>query len=250
MTHDLEHHHHERRHGLMFAVAGLFMGLGLSVGGYFVGNMMYKSKVATNIATVRGLAEREVKADVAAWSVNFEASDVTLTTAYATMNTSKEKVVSFLKAVGFTDEEITPNAITVYKREDRDNTGRITGTTYQLSGSVSVRTDKVDQLRAATQKVGDLVGEGVLLSSSFPQYYYTKLNDIKPEMLGEATRNARTAAEQFAQDANAKVGAINNAGQGAFTLSPRDAGESQGDESASLFKKVRVVTTISFYLER
>jgi uncharacterized protein len=247
-----EHHEHthERRHGLMLAVGLLFLALGVAVGGYFVGNMMYKMKVATNIATVRGLAEREVKADVASWSVNFEASDATLATAYEAANASKEKVITFLKDAGFADADVTPNALTVYKREDREANGRLLATTYQISGSVIVRSADVDKVAASIQKVGDLVGQGVLISSSYPQYFYTKLNDIKPEMLGEATRNARTAAEQFAKDANAKVGNINNAVQGAFTLSPRDAGENQGDEASSMFKKVRVVTTISFYLER
>lgn len=243
------HHHHERRHGLLLAIGLFFIGVGVSVGGYFIGNTLYKSKVATNIATVRGLAERDVKADIGTWNVNFEASEPTLTAAYESANASKGKVVAFLKESGFADEEITPNALTVYKREDRDNTGRILNTAYQISGSVIVRSEDVDKVAASIQKVGDLVGQGVLITSSFPQYFYTKLNDIKPEMLGEATRNARTAAEQFAKDANAKVGNINNAGQGAFTLSPRDAGENRGDESASMFKKVRVVTTISFYLE-
>jgi len=233
-----------------YAIGALFLAVGMSVGGYFIGNMMYKSKVATNIATVRGLAERDVKANIASWSVNFEASYNTLSKAYELANESKGKVTAFLKESGFAEEEITPNALTVYKREDRDNVGNITNTTYQISGSVVVRTEDVDKVSAATQKVGDLVGQGVLLTSSFPQYFYTKLNDVKPEMLGEATRNARTAAEQFAKDANAKVGNINSAGQGAFTLSPRDAGENGGDESGSMYKKVRVVTTISFYLER
>jgi len=231
------------------AIGSLMLALGMSVGGYFIGNMLYKSKVATNIATVRGLAEREVKADIASWNVSYEASDAAMTRAYEQANSSKDKIVAFLKEAGFAQDEITPNALNVYKREDRDNSGRITGTTYQISGSVNVRSDDTDKVVALTQKVGDLVGQGVIVTNSSAQYYYTKLNDIKPDMLGEATRNARTAAEQFAKDANAHVGAINSAGQGAFTISPRDTGENGGDETSSLYKKVRVVTTISFYLK-
>lgn len=233
-----------------YAIGALFLAAGISVGGYFIGNMMYKSKVATNIATVRGLAEREVKADIAAWNVNFEASDATLSAAYDAANSSREKVIAFIKDQGFAEADVTPSPLTVYKREDRDNAGKLLATIYQIGGGVAVRSADVDKVAASSQKVDELVKQGVLISSSYPQYYYTKLNDIKPEMLGEATRNARTAAEQFAKDANAKVGAINNAGQGAFTLSPRDSGESQGDDTSSMHKKVRVVTTISFYLER
>jgi uncharacterized protein len=234
---------------LALALSALLLGLGITTGGYFVGNTLYKSKVATNIATVRGLAEREVKSDIAVWNVNYEASDAVLARAYEQANASKDKIINFLKEAEFTDEEVTPNALSVYKREDRDNGGRILGTTYQISGSINLRSENVDKVVSVSQKVGELVGQGVLVNNSSSQYFYTKLNDIKPEMLGEATRNARTAAEQFAKDANARVGAINSAGQGAFTIAPRDAGENGGDEAASIYKKVRVVTTISFYLK-
>lgn len=247
---DQLHHDHERRHGLFHALGLGALALGICIGGFFIGNMMYKAKVATNIATVRGLAEREVKSDVGAWNVSFEAGDSSLTQAYTNANESKAKVVAFLKAEGFADADISTNALTVNKREERDNNGALKGISYGIYGTVSVRSTDVDKVAASAQKVGDLVGQGVLITSSYPQYFYTKLNDIKPEMLGEATRNARTAAEQFAKDAGGNVGAINSAGQGAFTLSPRDVGENQGDEASSMFKKVRVVTTISFYLER
>lgn len=240
----------EKRNIVITLISALVLGAGIAAGGYFVGNMMYKAKVATNIASVRGLAEREVKANVGVWNVSFEAKEVTLATAYESANKSRDTVVAFLKEVGFKAEEITPSALTVNKEESRDNNGKVTDTSYRVYGSVSVRSEDVDKISAATQSASDLIGKGVVLTSSYPQYLYTKLNDIKPEMLGEATRNARVAAEQFAKDANAKVGNINSASQGFFTVAARDAGgeDGTGDEAASIFKKVRVVTTISFYL--
>lgn len=242
----------ESTNNRFYAIGALFLAVGMSVGGYFIGNMMYKSKVATNIATVRGLAEREVKADVGVWNINFSAGEPSLEAAYASANDSKSKIITFLKEAGFTDEEVSAQAFTVYRQENRDNNGSgpVLSVTFQISGAVTVRSERVDEVAKASQNVGDLVGKGVLLTNSFPQYYFTKLNDIKPEMLGEATRNARTAAEQFAKDANAKVGNINSAGQGAFSISARDAGENSGEDVSSIFKRVRVVTTISFYLER
>ena len=244
-----DHHHEKHRTGITLAAAGLFIALGITAGGYFVGNMVYKSKVATNIATVKGLAEREVVADIGTWSVNFEASENSLAKAYDSANSAKEKVNAFLKTAGFAEEVTTQNAFSVMKSDSRDSNQRLIETTYIISGSVSVRSTDVQKIAKAAQQVGDLVGQGVILTNSYPQYLFTKLNDIKPEMLGEATRNARVAAEQFAKDANAHVGSINSAEQGAFNFSARDAGENGGDETASINKKVRVVTTISFYLK-
>lgn len=245
-----EIHHHERRHGLLLAVGLLFLAIGVGVGGYFVGNMMYKAKVATNIATVKGLAEREVKADTSTWNASFEVSESTLPAAYATANSAQEKVVAFLMKAGFAEEEMGKQAFVVNKQDVRDSSNKLIETSYNIIGEVVVRSNDVDKMARAAQSAGDLVGEGVILINSSPQYIFTKLNEIKPEMLGEATRNARVAAEQFAKDANAQVGNINKAEQGAFNFSARDAADEYGgDEKSSIYKKVRVVTTISFYLK-
>lgn len=229
--------------------SALLLALGITGAGYFVGSMLYKAKVATNIASVKGLAEREVVADIGTWNVAFEASEASLPRAYESGNQAKEKVVEYLKKAGFSDEEISAKAFSVNKMDARDNNNKLIETTYQIYGSVQVRSVDVQKIETAAQQVGELVGQGVLLVNSSPQYLFTKLNDIKPEMLGEATRNARVAAEQFAADANAKVGSINSAEQGAFNFSARDGGENGGDETSSIHKKVRVVTTISFYLK-
>jgi hypothetical protein len=232
------------------AIASLLLGLGIAVGGYFIGNMMYKAKVATNIASVKGLAERDVKADVAIWNIEFSSTANDLKTAYATGEESRKKVVEFLAKQGFAEEEIAKGALSVNRNERSDSNGNLVAVNFQTNGAVSVRSENVDKVAEAAQQVGDLIGQGVMVQGSSPQYIFTKLNDIKPAMLGEATRNARIAAEQFAKDANAKVGNINEATQGAFNFSARDASdENGGNETGSIYKKVRVVTTISFYLE-
>ena len=239
----------DNRSGAFYAVAALLLAIGISIAGYFIGNMLYKSRVATNIANVKGLAEREVKADIGTWSVPFEVSASSLSAAYEAANSAQAKVIVFLKKSGFADEEIAKNAFVVNKQDARDNTNKLIDTTYQITGGVFVRSNDVDKIAKSAQNVGELVGQGVILGDGKPQYLFTKLNDIKPEMLGEATRNARTAAEQFAKDADAKVGNINSAEQGAFNFSARDAGENGGDDTGSIYKKIRVVVTIGFYLK-
>lgn len=245
----------ECRAGIFYGISALLLAAGISIGGYFVGNMMYKSKVATNIATVKGLAEREVKADTGTWSVAFEVSESNLTAAYESANAAQDKVIEFLKKANFSEAEVTKNAFNVNKQEVRDNNNKLVDTSYRITGAVSVRSPDVDKIATAAQNAGELVGQGVMLTNSNPQYLFTKLNDIKPEMLGEATRNARLAAEQFAKDANAEVGSINSAEQGAFKFTARDTPppsseyDSDDAEAASIYKKIRVVTTISFYLK-
>jgi hypothetical protein len=231
-------------------IAALLLALGMASCGYFIGNMLYKERVASNIASVKGLAEREVKADTAIWNASFEVSATTLPEAYASANAAQDKVVTFLTKTGFANEEMSKQAFSVSKHDVRDNSNKLVETSYSITGAVVVRSSDVDKMEKAAQSAGVLVGEGVILTNSSPQYVFTKLNEIKPEMLGEATRNARIAAEQFAKDANARVGNVRTAEQGAFNFSGRDdTDEYSGNEANSIYKKVRVVTTISFYLK-
>lgn len=235
--------------GSMVAAA-LLLAVGIAVAGYFVGNTLYKARIAANTASVKGLAERDVRANVAVWSINFSSSNANLEEVYRSAQQDQEKVITFLKTSGFADTEITKGALTVNKEEQRNpDTGAITGVTYNINGAVALRSEDVDKVSTTVQRIGELVGQGVLINNSNPSYIFTKLNDIKPEMLGEATRNARIAAEQFAKDANAKVGKIQNAEQGTFSFSPRDSSSEYESDTASINKTVRVVTTITFYLE-
>ena len=131
---------------------------------------------------------------------------------------------------------------------------------YIVEQQITVRTPRVDQLAAAAQKTMLLLQKGIVLNSNAGQgvnYKFTALNAIKPDMITEATRNARAAADRFAADSGSKVGSIRQANQGVFSILPADtgneAGESEGggfNAESSLMKTVRVVTTIDYYLDR
>ena len=162
----------------LYVVAALLLALGIATGGFFIGNMIYKSKVSTNIATVKGLAEREVKADTAIWIASFDVSEMTLPAAYASANTAQEKVVAFLTKAGFGAEEISKQAFGVSKQDVRDDTNKLIETSYNIIGAVVVRSNDVDKIAQAAQNAGELVGEGVILTNSRPQYVFTKLNEI------------------------------------------------------------------------
>lgn len=227
---------------------GVFLAIGLSVGGYFIGNTLYKAKTAENIATVKGLAERNVKSDLAIWTLSFSLVGPELEGVFADAKDDRQVIADFLKEQGFKESEIRLDPISSYRNEYRDD-GKLVDEQFNVSASVTVETADVDRVVEAYGKAGELIGRGVVLSSSSPRYLFTKLNDTKPELLGEATKSARLAAEQFAGDAGGKVGGIKEASQGTFSILAKNSSESYGEDETSVNKTIRVVTTITFYME-
>lgn len=252
MTHEhdhCDHHHHPHSHGeggLKWLAICLAVGLGVC--GYFIGNTLYKSRVAVNTATVKGLAEQKVKSDLAVWEINFTMEAPQLQDAHAAADEKRQILQKFLEDEGFSDDEISSNS-NGYLQEFRDNSGVLKDKKFQVTVYFTIRTPDVEKVEKARRAVGDLMEQGVMVNNNAPSYYYTSLNDIKPKLLQEATQNARLAAKQFAQDAGAKVGMIQSASQGSFSITAFD-GDPNYDitDTSSLYKKVRVVTTIAFYL--
>lgn len=232
--------------GVLFQ--GLFVACGIAVAGYFVGQTMYNAKVALNTAEVKGLAERRVTADRANWTVSFRVSGKTreeIPDLYATSEEHQQTIVGLLEQVGFEDGEIEVGVVNYAYREFRSEDQVLVDQTHQLRGSISVETEKIDLVSKARTSVNRLIAQGVDVQDQAPSYSFTKLNEIKPEMLREATKNARIAANEFAENAGVSVGGIRSARQGGFII--RDAGAEYGD-TAKIEKDVRVVTTITFYL--
>jgi len=232
--------------GLM--LLGAFIACGLASAGYFVGQTMYNAKVALNTAEVKGLAERRVTADKANWTIRFsnagkKREDVPML--YQLSEDNQRDIVAVLKESGFTDSEIQTGILNYSYQEFRDENQNLVDQYHRLSGSISLQTDKVQQIDLARAKVNRLIVKGINIENDAPIYLFTKLNDIKPEMLKEATKNARIAANEFAQNAGVTVGGIRDATQGSFNI--RDAGEEYGD-TGKIEKDVRVVTTITFFL--
>lgn len=232
--------------GLFFL--GLFICAGMAAGGYFVGQTMYNAKVALNTAQAKGLAERRVKSDRAHWDIGLSLSigeKAGIPKLYKEVEAHQNKIIAILKEEGLDDTEIRRGIIDYNYNEYRDNYGKISDRRHTLSTKVTVETEKVDLITTVRAKINTLIAEGIPIQNREPRYLFTKLNDIKPDMLREATKNARIAANEFASNAGTKVGGIRSANQGSFFI--RDAGEEYGD-SRKIEKDVRVVTTITFYL--
>ncbi len=232
--------------GLFFL--GLFIAVGLATAGYYVGQTLYNAKVALNTAEVKGLAERRVKADRVNWTVSHWVSGKSrgeIPTLYQQAEKNQQAIIDLLKENGFNDQEIQIGVFNYQSQEYRDENQKLVDQTHTLAGAISIETGKVDQITQVRSKVNKLIAQGIDIDNGTPAFRFTKLNEIKPEMLSEATKNARIAANEFAKNAGVKVGGIRSATQGSFFI--RDAGEEYGD-TAKIDKDVRVVTTITFYL--
>lgn len=232
--------------GLFFL--GLFVAAGLALAGYFVGQTMYNAKVALNTAEAKGLAERRVKADRANWEIVFTvagSSREEIPTLYAIAEQHQQTIIGLLKENGFDDREIEKGVLDYEYQEFRDDKQLLVDQAHTLIGAISVETDKVELVGTVRASVSKLIAQGIDIENRAPAYHFTKLNEIKPDMLREATKNARIAANEFAENAGVQVGGIRSALQGSFNV--RDVGAEYGD-TAKIEKEVRVVTTITFYL--
>lgn len=231
-----------------FITGALLLSLGITVAGYFISQTLYNAKVALNTADVKGLAEKKVEADTAYWSILYtvtgnDKSDIPLL--YERSESDQQKLISLLLESGFSNEEVLPGVINYLKEEYRDENQKLVEEKHLLVGKIEVQTSKVKLVSGVRAKLNRLIAQGVDIKNNEPAYHFTKLNDIKPDMLKEATKNARLAANEFATNAGVKVGGIRSARQGGFII--RDVGMGHGD-TKKIEKNVRVVTNVTFYL--
>ena len=237
-----------KENSLGLFLLGIFIATGIALGGYFVGQTMYNAKVALNTAEAKGLAERRVEADRANWRLVFSVAGKRreeIAELYKTSEKHQSTIIELLIENGFEQDEIEIGTIDYHYREYRDENQNLVDQEHQLVGSISVETNKVKLVSKVRSRVNKLIAQGINISNESPSYRFTKLNDVKPEMLREATLNARIAANEFSEIAGVSVGGIRSARQGGFII--RDAGEEYGD-TKKIEKDIRVVTTITFYL--
>ena len=228
---------------LWFGTAGI-LAAGLIAGGYLLGDGLLRAKDAERAVTVRGLAERNVTADLATWTISYSATSNSLAEAQGKVRADTQAIEAFFKELGFPADALQPTGANV---SSYTNEGL---TTFTVRQRLALRTTDVARAQKAVARQFDLVGRGVFLEEgSGMAYTFTKLNDIKPEMVAEATKDARSAAEQFAEDSNSGVGKIKDATQGYFEIEARDGDAGGWGMADSPYKKVRVVTTVSFSLD-
>ena len=195
---------------------------------------------------VRGLAEREVSANKVTWPIVYKLVGNDLPTLYAQVNSTNARIEQFLTSNGVDAKEISYNAPSLYDLQaDRYNNSPIPFR-YNITNVITVVSTDVERITSLIKRQGELLKEGIALTvndySNQIIYEYTALNDIKPAMIAEATENAREAAKKFADDSQSKIGKIRSARQGQFSIEDRDP-------YTPYIKRVRVVTSLTYYLE-
>ncbi len=256
----------ETREPLAGATAplGFLIMVGLIVGGWILGAEIKATRLSDRYVTVKGLVERKVKSDLAVWPLSYKEAGDDLTSVYSKTEADKKTILDFLDQQGIQSSEIELGVVRVVDTQANEyGGGNRPPHRYIVEQQITVRTPRVDQVAAAAQKTMQLLQKGIVLggeASPGPAYKFTGLNSIKPDMITEATRNARAAADRFASDSGSKVGSIRQANQGVFSILAADqaSGTAEADQTAggyygadsSLMKTVRVVTTVQYYLDK
>lgn len=243
------------------AILGLLVALGLAVAGYFVSETLYKGKLASNTVTVKGFAERDVKADLALWQISFSITGGNLPQLYAQSSGNENTLIAFLTQKGIKRDEIKTGSLDIEDLLANQYRSNNIGADqrYVLKDTITVRSNDVALVDRNIRALNDLVKQGIVLTANNADFQFTKLNDIKADMLRAATKNARDAAQQFANDADSRVGSIQSANQGFFSVDSRDSAAAQNPnggegytppQQSTIDKKVRVVVTLTYYLEK
>jgi hypothetical protein len=226
----------------------LIFSASIVMAGYFIGNMHKTGKKYDRFVQVKGLSEREVNADLAVWPINITLTANDLNALKSNIEKQNDEVHDFFIAQGFEENELTKGSTNIsdvradmYNANSWNNEFR-----YLAKSEFTVRTNDISKLQKALAESLELMSKGILLGSKNPwrpiEYIFTGLNDLKPSMIEEATKNAREVAEKFARDSDSQVGEIRVARQGLFTINDRD-------ENTPQIKIVRVVSTIDFQLK-
>ena len=227
---------------MKYIIAALFVALGLASAGYFIGDGISGRNSNHRSIAVKGLSEREVPASLAIWTLSYSASGNDLNAVNQALGQSTTAVTSFLKQQGFDPKEfaVQPPSVHDHNMDTREKDEQAPRERFSGVQSVLLRTNRVDSIKPARAASSALVGGGVTLSAADePNYIFDKLNDIKPGMIQEATKNAHIAAEQFAKDSMITLGKLQNASQGWFQVENRDAATPER-------KLVRVVVEVTY----
>jgi len=243
----------------------LILSAGIFGAGYNIGKGFYLTKKMSRTISVKGLAEQDVKSDLGIWEIYYREVGDDLVKLMQRVQHDQEQVSAFLISLGFNEKEFDKTQI---KIEDRNANVYLQPSNqtninqrYVITAGLRIRSTNVDLIWKSAQSIDKLIQQGISIASDAstlspnPSYYYLSLDSIRPNLLSQATKSARHIAEQFAQDSESKLGGIQRASQGVFQIMGRDTSTMSADWNSnqnalgSIDKKVRLVTTIEYYLK-
>ncbi len=236
----------------MKTLNALLLSLAIVIAAFLLGDGMRELRTGDRYITVKGVAEREVQADLALWPLRFIATGETLAQAQQQALAAREAISAFLALQALDTKNLELQRLDVTDNRANAYQNQTGSPRFVINQTLMVRSQDIEKVRNAAQAVSTLVDAGVVLSadygSSGPTYLFTQLNTIKPEMIAEATASARESANQFAKDAAAKLGGLRQANQGVFQILARDQAPGIQEEQQPM-KVVRVVTTVQYFLK-
>ena len=229
-----------------YIIESIIIAAGLFLMGMFLKNGLDGFSNKDRVVNVKGLAEVEVMANKVTWPLMYKQIGNDLNYLYNEINSSNETILNFLLENGLNNNEIAVNAPELIDLNADRYSSNKNDYRYIATQVITVTTTNVDLVRRLIKEQSELLKQGIAITGGDymynVRYEYTDLNNIKPQMIEEATKNARAAGEKFASDSDSKLGKIKRASQGQFSITDRD-------EFTPYIKKVRVVTTIDYYLE-
>lgn len=233
---------------------GTALAIGLVLSSIILGWSYTRVKKGDEAVAVTGSARKRIKSDLVTWSAGVSSQSAQLSDAYRQISETIPRIKQYLVSKGVAENQMTVTSISSSTLYDRDANGNQTSaiTGYSLRQQVEVRSTDVERIAQIAREATELINQGILLESNSPQYFYTKLSDLKVEMLGEAARDAKTRAEQIAASTGNKIGTLRSARMGVMQITATDSTEvsdSGISDTSSIEKDVTAVVNISFAVE-
>jgi hypothetical protein len=212
------------------------------------------AKNGEQVITVTGSARKRIKSDLVVWRAGVSYQATELSDAYKALSENVPKVKQYLISKGVAENQITISSISSttlhQKNSDGEETGEITG--YSLRQELMVRSNDVDKIERLAREATELINQGILLESNPPEYLYTKLGDLKIEMLAEAAKDAKVRAQQIASSTGSQIGSVRTARMGVMQITPADSNDvsdSGMNDTSSLEKDITAVVNVGFAVD-
>ena len=234
------------------AVLGLCIALGPALAGFFIYKGITEAKLGDRYVTAKGLVERIEKSDRGTWEISFKVTGNDLSNLYQKLTADGDIVKTFFVKQGFAEDEISLGAPRVTDLHAQQyGSSALTPERYVIEYTLSVTSPKVDVLNTLSSKTGELLSQGISISNSNVRFYLDKFNDLRPELIAASTENALEVARGFAKTTGSKIGGIRKANQGVIQITSPEASPTQAYDQGenSLMKKIRVVSTLEFYIK-
>ncbi|HEX5707832.1 MAG TPA: SIMPL domain-containing protein [Pyrinomonadaceae bacterium] len=234
--------------------AGFWLAVGLVLSSTILAWAYTRTKSVDQTITVTGSARKRITSDLIVWRANVSYQSGELSEAYGSLKDKVPRVKAYLVSKGVPDEQIVVSSVSTKTMQEKDangeDTGRIGG--YVLTQTLEVRSPEVEKIARISREVTELIDQGILLESQSPEYHYTKLGDLKVQMLGEAAKDAKVRAEQIASSTGSTVGSVRSARMGVMQITPADSNEVSDygvNDTSSLDKDITAVVNVSFAVD-